>query len=44
MTETRNGDRAAGLALVGAAAFSMLAMAHHPTSLRAGAITRITNR
>jgi hypothetical protein len=38
MTETRNGDRAAGLALVGAAAFSMLAMAHHPTSLRAGAM------
>lgn len=43
MTETRHGDRAAGLALVGAAAFSMLAMAHHPTSLRAGAMIGIVH-
>lgn len=38
-----NGDRAAGLALVGAAAFSMLAMTHHPTSLRAGAMIGIVH-
>lgn len=37
MTEVTNGDRAAGIALIGAAGLSMLAMAHHPTSLHAGA-------
>ena len=36
--ETRHGDRAAGIALVAAAAVSMLAMAHHPSSLNAGAM------
>jgi hypothetical protein len=41
MTEVTKGDRAAGLALIGAAAASMLAMSHHPTSLRAGALIGI---
>jgi hypothetical protein len=41
--DTREGDRAAGLALIGAAAVSMLAMAHHPTSLRAGATIGIVH-
>jgi hypothetical protein len=41
--QSRNGDRVAGLALVGAAAFSMLAMAHHPTHLRAGAMIGIVH-
>ena len=43
MTEARNGDREAGLAMIGAALFSMLAMAHHPTSLRAGAMIGIVH-
>ena len=43
MIENRNGDRAAGIALIGAAALSMLAMAHHPTSLRAGAMIGIVH-
>ena len=43
MTETGFGDRAAGLALVGAAAFSMLAMAHHPARLDAGAMIGIVH-
>jgi hypothetical protein len=43
MTEHRNGDRAAGIALIGAAAASMFAMAHHPTSLRAGAMIGIVH-
>ena len=38
MAAVTNGDRAAGIALIGAAGLSMLAMAHHPTSLRAGAM------
>lgn len=41
--ETRQGDRAAGIALIAAAATSMLAMAHHPTSFRAGAIIGIVH-
>ncbi len=43
MTETTSGDRAAGIALIGAAALSMLAMAHHPTSLQAGALIGIVH-
>jgi hypothetical protein len=43
MAETTNGDRAAGIALIGAAAFSMLAMAHHPTSRNAGAMIGIVH-
>lgn len=43
MTENRTGDRAAGIALIGAAAASMFAMAHHPTSLRAGALIGIVH-
>ena len=41
--EMRNGDRTAGIALIAAAAASMLAMAHHPTSLRAGAMIGIVH-
>lgn len=36
MTEVERGDRAAGIALIGAAGLSILAMAHHPTSVHAG--------
>ena len=36
--DERNSDRIAGGALIGAAAVSVLAMAHHPTSAHAGAI------
>jgi hypothetical protein len=43
MTENRNGDRAAGIALIASAGLSMLAMAHHPTSLRAGALIGIVH-
>jgi hypothetical protein len=43
MTERRNGDRAAGIALIGAAALSMLAMAHHPASRNAGAMIGIVH-
>jgi hypothetical protein len=43
MAEATSGDRAAGIALIGAAAASMLAMAHHPTSLRAGAMIAIVH-
>jgi hypothetical protein len=43
MTAMTRGDRAAGIALIGAAAASMLAMAHHPTSLRAGAMIGIVH-
>lgn len=39
--ETRQGDRTAGIALIAAAATSILAMAHHPSSFRAGAIIGI---
>jgi len=39
----RNGDRAAGIALIAAAATSMLAMAHHPSSFRAGAVIGIVH-
>lgn len=41
--ETRNGDKAAGIVLIAAAATSMLAMAHHPTSLHAGAMIGIVH-
>lgn len=41
--ETREGDRAAGIVLIAAAAASMLAMAHHPTSLHAGAMIGIVH-
>lgn len=37
------GDRAAGIALIGAAAASMLALAHHPTSLHAGPMIGIVH-
>jgi hypothetical protein len=43
MAEIRTGDRPAGIALIGAAGLSMLAMAHHPTSLRAGAMIGIVH-
>ena len=43
MTVTGKGDRAAGIALIAAAGLSMLAMAHHPTSLRAGAMIQIVH-
>jgi hypothetical protein len=43
MAEATSGDRAAGIALIGAAAASMLAMAHHPASLRAGAMIAIVH-
>jgi hypothetical protein len=43
MTEIGTGDRAAGIALIGAAAASMLGMAHHPTSLRAGPLIGIVH-
>jgi hypothetical protein len=43
MVEATSGDRAAGIALIGAAAASMLAMAHHPASLRAGAMIAIVH-
>src|ERR1700741_4080231 len=43
MAEIGTGDRAAGIALIGAAAASMLAMAHHPTSPRAGALIGIVH-
>jgi hypothetical protein len=39
----RDGDRTAGLALIAAAATSMLAMAHHPTSYSAGAMIGIVH-
>jgi hypothetical protein len=38
MAEHRNADRIAGGAMIGAAALSLLAMAHHPTSAHDGAI------
>jgi hypothetical protein len=41
--ELRDGDQAAGIVLIAAAAASMLAMAHHPTSLRAGAMIGIVH-
>jgi hypothetical protein len=43
MAEIGTGDRAAGIALIGAAAGSMLAMSHHPTSLAAGAMIGIVH-
>lgn len=43
MTEYGNSDRAAGIALIGAAAFSMLAMAHHPAHLRDGAMIQLVH-
>lgn len=43
MTENRHGDRAAGIALIAAAALSMLAMAHHPAHLRDGAMIQIVH-
>jgi hypothetical protein len=41
--EQRNGDRIAGSALIGAAALSVLAMAHHPASANAGPIGPIVH-
>jgi hypothetical protein len=38
-----DGDRWAGLALIAAAAASMLAMAHHPTGFHAGAVIGIVH-
>lgn len=43
MATIHTGDRAAGIALIGAAALSMLAMAHHPTSRDAGAMIGIVH-
>ena len=43
MTETESGDRIAGGALIGAAALSMLTMAHHPDSIAAGALIGIVH-
>jgi len=42
-TEIRKGDRAAGIALTGAAGLSVLAMMHHPTSFNAGALIGIVH-
>ena len=41
--ETRAGDRAAGIVLIAAAAASMVAMAHHPSSFHAGAVIGIVH-
>ena len=41
--ETRAGDRAAGIVLIAAAAASMIAMAHHPSSFHAGAVIGIVH-
>lgn len=43
MTEHRNADRIAGSAMIGAAAMSLLAMAHHPTSAHDGPIGGIVH-
>lgn len=43
MSETERGDRAGGIALIGAAGLSVLAMAHHPTSVHAGAMLGIVH-
>ena len=43
MSETASGDRAAGIALIGASVLGMLAMAHHPSSLRAGMLIQIVH-
>lgn len=43
MTENRNGDRAAGIALIASAGLSMLAMAHHPANLHGGALIGIVH-
>ncbi|HYD12433.1 MAG TPA: hypothetical protein VEC11_06270 [Allosphingosinicella sp.] len=42
-TEQARADRAAGIALTGAAGLGMLAMAHHPSSLHAGALVGIVH-
>lgn len=41
--DTRNGDQAAGIALIAAAVASMIAMAHHPSSFHAGAVIGIVH-
>lgn len=41
--EERSGDRIAGSALIGAAAVSVLAMAHHPTHVDAGAMNGLVH-
>lgn len=43
MKETERNDRIVGSALIGASFLSMLAMAHHPTSLAAGALIGIVH-
>ena len=43
MTETERGDQAAGIALLGAVGLAMLAMSHHPTSFRAGAMIQVVH-
>lgn len=43
MTENRHGDRVAGIALIAAAALSMLAMAHHPAHVGDGALIQIVH-
>lgn len=43
MTGITNGDRAAGIALIGAAVASMFAMAHHPTSMHEGAMIAVVH-
>lgn len=43
MTEHRQADRIAGSAMIGGAALSLLAMAHHPTSAHAGPIGGIVH-
>ncbi len=43
MTDEARSERAAGIALIGAAALGMLAMAHHPSSLRAGMLVQFVH-
>jgi hypothetical protein len=43
MTDDASGDRAAGIALIGAAVLGMLAMAHHPSNLRAGMLIQVVH-
>ena len=43
MTETERGDRVAGYALIGASLLSMFTMAHHPTSMAAGALIGVVH-
>lgn len=43
MPESRTADRIAGLSLIGAAALSVLTMAHHPSGAHAGALAGLVH-